>query len=469
MRTTGLLLWMLLLPGCRDEAPGDTPPEDAAVEVCGDGVAIGDEECDGADLRGQTCASLGLGAGDGLACAPDCRFDSVACQRSGCGDGFCAPEEGEGQLTCASDCAWTWITAGERHTCGVRVDGSVWCWGRNHGGQLGGDPGEDSAAPRRVVGVPAAARLAVGSAHGCALTVDGAVWCWGSNLRGQLGVGYGNTGPLVPTPVNGLVGVVSLAAGASHTCAVTNEGQALCWGDNSRGQLGGDAISNAWLPAPVTDLTDAATVTVGGDDDCPFTCATTDSRVGLCWGCNANGALGRGVPLTPPWDARPEAVHTQSDECVSLAMILGGGSHACGRTVDDELCCWGSNDVGQLGLGLTESLLATARVLEYPLGTSAAWEAVGLGGRHGCAVLQDGPLMCWGANYFGQLGDDDGTEYYIPRVVPGFDGALGVAGGVEHTCVLRADRTTWCFGQNFFGQLGDGTTIDRASPGPVAF
>lgn len=100
MRTTGLLLWMLLLPGCRDEAPGDDPSEDVAVELCGDGVAVGSEACDGADLRGQTCASLGLGGGDGLACAPDCRFDGAACLWAGCGDGFCAPTEGDGQVTC---------------------------------------------------------------------------------------------------------------------------------------------------------------------------------------------------------------------------------------------------------------------------------------------------------------------------------------------------------------------------------
>jgi alpha-tubulin suppressor-like RCC1 family protein len=464
------LIGLFLLPGCRDEAPGDESPADAALEpVCGDGVATGDEACDGADLRGQTCVSLGLGAGDGLACSPDCRFDGEACQSSGCGDGFCDPEAGEGQLACPVDCVWTWIMAGERHSCGVRVDGSVWCWGRNHGGQLGGDQGVSSAVPRRVVGVPPAVRLAAGSAHGCALTVGRVVWCWGSNLRGQLGVGFGTAGSLPPTPVSGLTDVVSLAAGVSYTCAVTEAGQALCWGDNSQGQLGSDATINAWLPTPVTTLTDAVTITIGGDDDCPFTCATTVDQVGLCWGCSTRGGLGRGVPMTPPWDSQPAAVQAWSPQCEALAVIVGGRSHACGLTVDGELCCWGSNDTGQMGLALPEALQPTARVLEYPLGTAAAWETVGLGGDHVCAVLRGGPLLCWGANYFGQLGADDALVYDTPQAVAGFGEVLGVDGGVEHTCVLRADGTVWCFGQNFFGQLGDGTTIDRASPGPVAF
>ncbi len=467
LRVTGLLLCLLLIPGCRDEAPGDEPP-DAMVPVCGDSVAMGDELCDGEDLRGQTCASLGLGAAEGLACAPDCRFDTTACLATGCGDGFCDPDDGESQLDCPQDCAWTDVAARERHSCGIRVDGSVWCWGKNHGGQLGSEPGVTSSVPLRVVGVPPAAQLAVGAAHGCARTLDGAVWCWGSNLRGQLGVGYGDTGPLPPTPIDGLGAVVSLAAGASHSCAVTDTGGVRCWGDNRFGQLGNDAPANVWIPSTVVDISDAATIAIGGDDECPFTCATTTGHQGLCWGCNTHGALGRGAPVTD-WDSHPEPVLAGSSTCESLVVALGGGGHACARTQQDGLCCWGLNDAGQLGLGLTVELQPTALAVEHPVGVAAVWGAAGLGGRHGCAVLATGALLCWGANHFGQLGDDDETEHYLPRVVPGFDDAVAVSGGVEHTCVVRADSTLWCFGQNFFGQLGDGNTIDRAMPGPVAF
>lgn len=266
-----------------------------------------------------------------------------------------------------------------------------------------------------------------------------------------------------------MMDVVSLAAGASYSCGVTNGGQALCWGDNSQGQLGSDASSNVWLPATVAGLADAETITIGGDDDCPFTCATTADQSGFCWGCNARGALGRVEPMNPEWDASPAPVQTQSDACETMTVILGGGGHACGRTPDDELCCWGGNDVGQTGLAMTDALVATARVLEHPPGTVATWDVVGLGGRHGCALVRSGSLLCWGANDFGQLGTSEGSEHYLPRAVPGFDGVQEMSGGVEHTCVLRGDGTVWCFGQNFFGQLGDGTNIDRASPGPVAF
>lgn len=465
-----LSVWVLVLgaAGCRDEAPGDTPP-DAAVPVCGDGVAEGDEACDGADLRGQTCASLGLGGGDGLVCTPECTLDGSSCQSTGCPDGFCDTDSGESQLSCPQDCAWVDVAARERNSCGVRVDGSVWCWGKNHAGQLGGEPGELSAVPSRVAGVPPTAVVAVGSAHACALTLGGAVWCWGSNLRGQLGVGYGDTGPLLPTPVSALPGVVSLAAGASHSCAVTDASDAYCWGDNSKGQLGSEAPSNIWLPALVDGLVSVSAVAIGGDDDCPFTCITTLEGGGLCWGCNARGGLGRGADLTPEWDWQPEPVLSQSQQCDSLEMIRAGSGHACGVTPTDELCCWGANDVGQVGSGSTDELQPTALALEYPGGTSATWAVFGAGGRHVCGVVSAGSLLCWGANYFGQLGAEDEEVHYLPRVVPGFDGGLAVSGGVEHTCVLAADGLLWCFGQNFFGQLGDGTTIDRAAPGPVAF
>ena len=66
-----LILTLLLAGGCERSAGTTTA-------VCGDGTAEQHEECDGSDLDGETCSSLGLQSGE-LACAGDCTFDTRNC------------------------------------------------------------------------------------------------------------------------------------------------------------------------------------------------------------------------------------------------------------------------------------------------------------------------------------------------------------------------------------------------------
>jgi alpha-tubulin suppressor-like RCC1 family protein len=97
--------------------------------------------------------------------------------------------------------AVTQVYAGGAHTCAQKVDNSLWCWGSNRFGQLG--VGDTEARPKPVqvapdvLGTSVAAAYA-GGAHTCAVKVDGSVWCWGSNQYGQLGV---DVGPLARSPV----------------------------------------------------------------------------------------------------------------------------------------------------------------------------------------------------------------------------------------------------------------------------
>jgi alpha-tubulin suppressor-like RCC1 family protein len=97
--------------------------------------------------------------------------------------------------------AVTQIYAGGSHTCAQRVDGSLWCWGSNRFGQLGTGDTEPRLTPTEVapdiLGTNVAAAYA-GGAHTCAVKTDGSVWCWGNNQYGQLGV---DVGPLATAPV----------------------------------------------------------------------------------------------------------------------------------------------------------------------------------------------------------------------------------------------------------------------------
>ncbi|MFQ5747633.1 MAG: hypothetical protein ACE5HF_10510, partial [Gemmatimonadota bacterium] len=129
------------------------------------------------------------------------------------------------------------IEAGFRHTCGVAVGGTAYCWGSNSFGELGDNSGvTDRKKPAAVVGGIAFASVVAGSFHTCGLDASGTAYCWGLNTDGQLGDGT-NTDRAVPTLVAGGHTFTRLAAGG-HTCGLDTSGTAFCWGGNASGQLG---------------------------------------------------------------------------------------------------------------------------------------------------------------------------------------------------------------------------------------
>jgi len=138
--------------------------------------------------------------------------------------------------------------SGLGHTCGVRTDGTVYCWGNNFFGQLGAgfisNRSDRLATPLPVVGGRTFVSTAGGDGHTCALAGDGQASCWGSNDFGQLGTGdpFGVVLP-EPSDVTGSFEFVSLDAFSDHTCAIEAGGGVYCWGANDFGQLGHDPSS----------------------------------------------------------------------------------------------------------------------------------------------------------------------------------------------------------------------------------
>jgi alpha-tubulin suppressor-like RCC1 family protein len=136
------------------------------------------------------------------------------------------------------------VTAGRRHTCVLLRDQTVQCWGENTDGQLGNGSTEDS---RKPVGVSAGSldgtemlldkviALSTGWNHTCALRSEQEIYCWGSNRAGQLGR---ETPEIAIYPIRfEVTGVTAFAAGGEHTCVVS-EGATRCVGRNQAGRLG---------------------------------------------------------------------------------------------------------------------------------------------------------------------------------------------------------------------------------------
>ena len=182
------------------------------------------------------------------------------------------------------------VSAGGQHTCGVTIGGVAYCWGGNYSGQLGeGFTGIRLFTPVEVSGGLSFASVSAGTGHTCGVTTGGVAYCWGSNGLGQLGDGSLVIIRNIPVAVYGGLSFASVSTGKFHTCGVTSGGVAYCWGDNRNGELGdGTTVSNRVTPVAVTGGLTFVSVSAGYR----HTCGVTTDWVAYCWGENAYGQLG---------------------------------------------------------------------------------------------------------------------------------------------------------------------------------
>jgi alpha-tubulin suppressor-like RCC1 family protein len=302
------------------------------------------------------------------------------------------------------------ISVGGYHSCATTATGALKCWGRNDHGQLGDGTTTDRSAPVTVAGLSTGVvAVSAGYLHTCARTTADGVKCWGENVYGQLGDGS-NMERDAPVDVSGLTsGVTAIATGQYHSCAVTSAGGAKCWGNNDSGQLGDGTRSNTRnLPVDVVGLSGAARLAAGFS----HTCALTSTGGAKCWGDNSAGQVGDGTT-----EARLTPVGV-SGLASGVAAIALGGSHSCAVTNAGAAKCWGRNVNGELGDGSTTDRHTDVDVS----GLAAGVTAVAGGEHHTCAVLASGVAQCWGLNDRGQLGDGTVAERHEPVDVVGFEG-----------------------------------------------
>ncbi len=393
------------------------------------------------------------------------------------------------------------IAAGARHACVVTERAGVVCWGSNDHGQLGDGTRRMRSSPVVVQGLDEVVEVAAGAEHTCALARSGSVFCWGAGLRGQLGDGSeGEAAQAAPSPVRvrDLDDAEHLAAGDFHTCALRRGGRIACWGDDAAGQLGDGEPTGGRSAVPVElDLTGARALAAGAS----HTCAATDEAT-FCWGLGADGQLGQG---TADGTSFPERVR---GDAVFVELALGR-AHSCGRTERGRVLCWGADAVGQLGdgRGPAERALEPRAVGElavaldlasgrdhtcarvdtdevycwggngrgqlgdgtlvdatHPVPGPVSGVEVAAGAEHTCVLHDFGMVTCWGDNQHGQLGDGRAAWRFLPAPVHGLTGATALAAGGHHTCATRGSVVS-CWGSNQEAELADYT--ERATSTPV--
>ena len=356
---------------------------------------------------------------------------------------------------------WKSVSAAEggttAHTCAIKSDDSLWCWGSNANGRTGLNTAIGDTLDPVQVSVGPWASVSAGPSHTCAIDNLGVLHCWGANDSAQLASGVLGGDVLLPTAIAEGGHWSMVQTGARHTCALTNGGVFKCWGDNSNSFFGNGESITLKFPKEVTVAGATKSIGLGGD----HSCAISESQKLHCWGSNANGRTGLNntVSYTP--------MPVEVDGGGNWKEIAAGFTHTCGIKVDDTLWCWGQNDSGRTGLniaGPSNTLVPTQ------ISGGGSWKDVAIGFQGSCGIKSDDTLWCWGYNANGSLGSGtSGGSYLVPNQVSGGGNWISVSLGDYHTCGIKSDNTLYCWGSNGSARTGLNTTAGEALvPTPVS-
>src|SRR3989339_323433 len=427
------------------------------------------------------------------------------------GDGQDTIDRLEPYLTIDSS-AYSSINANYYHTCGIRAnDSRVLCWGYGDYGQLGdGSTSVHNVSnPNLTTDTSAYTRIDSGSYHTCSIRAnDSRVLCWGDGGYGKLGDGE-STEKTNPTLTTDTSAYSSISTGSSHTCGIrTNDSRVLCWGESLSGRLGdgqngvdvlnpnlttdtspykkgfssgnetlvsilGNAFINnyenwslgcraydfisysSWMNSSVmTILSNVAMVSV------KINSTTNLSNENIKGYCNATDIDGDDLIYQYQW-YNGSTVYINGT-LFKEGTISARDQHTCGiRANDSRVLCWGYGDSGRLGDGEIDNNLEPNLTTDF-----SAYTSVSVGSIHTCGIrANDSRVLCWGDNYYGQLGNGTTTDSIIPILTSDSSAYSSVSAGQYHTCGIRAnDSRVLCWGESDYGRLGDGSSGDNLNP-----
>ena len=376
------------------------------------------------------------------------------------------------------------IASGSDHTCAILDNGSTVCWGGGSKGQLGNGNFDDADSPTQVASFPfnlKAVALSAGEEHTCALLSQGSVACWGSGTRGMLG-GGSTSDSAVPQLVESLGPgrkATALSSKFQHTCALLDDGNVTCWGDNENGRGGNNGSSSESLSPTMTASFGSDRFAIAITSGYTYTCAILNDTSTSCWGdLGYTGSLVQSVPTdfddfpslrtvaVSERDFNGNGVYNIFEFPVNFDFtasgLSAGAKHTCAILDDDSITCWGDNSKGQLGTGDTISQSIPVSTLSLGAGRTA--QSVVAGYTQTCALLDNGSVSCWGEQY---LTNDTKVILTSPTLVGDFGDnrtAVQISSGLDFSCAVLNDGNVLCWGRGASGRLGNGGNTSSTNP-----
>jgi alpha-tubulin suppressor-like RCC1 family protein len=321
---------------------------------------------------------------------------------------------------------------------------------------LAGSSVQLAATPRDAGGGVITGRSVTWSSSNARATVDvgglvTAVTAGPASITATAGGVHGVTTTTV------VVRFTAITAAMEHTCALTPDGEAYCWGLNNVGQLGNGTQTNTDAPAKVLGGLRFTKLVAMGMPPVTHTCGLTTSHALYCWGRNYNGELG-----SPGSDFSTTPVPVTGG--LQFKDVAGNQVLTCGVTTGHQAYCWGAGSSGELGDGGASNQYLVPHAVVGGL----QFESITVAWGHVCALTTAGEALCWGYNGHGQLGTGDDLPRSVPTAVQGGLLFTQISAGGAYTCGITTGSRAYCWGFNTGGQLGVGDQLDRATPAAVS-
>ncbi|PQP84142.1 hypothetical protein C0Q44_05975 [Paenibacillus sp. PCH8] len=309
--------------------------------------------------------------------------------------------------------------------------------------------------------------VAAGAYHSLALTTDGDVYSFGAGNSGQLGLGSDLGSKHTPTKIANLAEVKQVAAGRSHSLALTVTGSVYSFGgggvNDNFGQLGHGDWSGKNTPTKIEGLPEISAIAAGQD----YSLALSVTGEVYSFGRNDYEQLGYGGTQTSP-----KKIDALSH--VTVKAIAAGRNHSLALTTDGEVYSFGAGSSGQLGHGNTINKFRPEKIAGL-----TDISAIAAGGAHSLVLTTDGKVLSFGGNEYnpslnnnyGQLGHGDTINQSSPKRIEAVNDITvkSIVAGSENSFVLTADGEVYAFGAGTAGKLGLGTTNNELTPKKMEF
>ena len=306
--------------------------------------------------------------------------------------------------------------------------------------------------------------ISSGQVHSCGITVDSAAYCWGDGRNGQLGNGKREISRF-PQRVIGDFRFASIGTGGAFSCALTRSGDAYCWGS--------ERVVPGWPhqpEGPVRVILDqpAFALAVGRR----HACVLNGEGRASCWGWNVDGETGIGIGgINQSMVPRPTPVITES----TFTSLSAGMGFTCGATTEGKVLCWGSNVDHVLGATAPERCGDVAYVpcSSRPMVIEIAEHItqVSSGAGHACALGERESVYCWGANSAGQAGvfrsDAPFVRAPVAVTLPVLVRIVALSSGGIQTCAVTSTQLTYCWGSDNVNYGQDIASTDQIAPRPA--